>query len=196
MATGNVWLEEKVPQRWGQAVLSQPPAPPWDLHSAFPQLASWRRSASACMEKKCAKILIYLRNIHQVNYKRKWICPTPSLLDRDWAFSFHLFLSSHLLSSFLFSLSCNPSSRLSTWQHQHRIQGLVIFLVFFPCFAWENSQNMATVFYLLVLIEFCCGSGSLWRCFGLWISKQNLEVYCWTCGVHCTKLKFSYPPLL
>lgn len=60
-----------------------------------------------CMhEKKCAKILIYLRNIHQVSYKRKWICPTPSLLDRDWAFSLHLFLSSHLLSSFLFCFLC------------------------------------------------------------------------------------------
>lgn len=122
IATGNVWLEEKTPQRWGSSVLSRLLAPPWELCLASSQLTSWGRSASACMEKKSAKILIYLRSIHQVNYKRKWFCPPLSLLDQDRVLSLLLFHSSllfwsPLLFSLLFSLICNPSSRPSTWQY-------------------------------------------------------------------------------
>lgn len=66
--------------------------------------------------KKCAKILIYLRNIYQVNYKRRLICPPPSVLNRDWALSLHLFLSSHLLSSFSFCFLCLATTALG---HPH-----------------------------------------------------------------------------
>lgn len=111
--------------------------------------------------------------------------------------SFPLF-SFPLLFSLLFSLSCNPSSRPSTWQHRYRIQRLVIFLVFFHCFAWENSQSMAIIFYPVILIEICCGREEFVEVFWLvnQLNQHLLGVCGWTCEVYCTKLRSCYPPLL
>lgn len=89
LVKGKFWLEERVLQKWSNAVLSQLPALPGDL-SSVPSLTStsWRRAQRAgctCVTKQHKKSTLH-RRLHQVNCKSKRITP-PCFLFSPLSFS-------------------------------------------------------------------------------------------------------------
>lgn len=71
------------------------------LSPPAPLLSSWRKAQRGCLHTcNSRKNLVYIRSMHQVNCKRKWIGPLCALF------------------TFSFTLIVYPSSGPSIWQDQ------------------------------------------------------------------------------